>query len=486
MKKTFTGMPLYLLCVLFLLPSCGFIKEYGNTNPVRWGEKGVFEGKGVSYRDDELLIFYKQPPTPESKKQIEQDIISNGVTVTEVRKCNDCDGYVELWKGSNIHTIVHGDGVKAGSGRGGSKGVGEDSLARYSLNYINRLPVDITDGMPNPNNSKPASKTAVSGAGKDTILIAVLDTGIDTLAWIGSNQLWVNPGEKKGGNDKDHNCYIDDINGWNFLSNTPNFHDDNMHGTLVSRYIMDEFTAASPHFVQLMGLKTHDHTGSGDLFSTICAIHYAVKKGAKIINASWGFYYYEDNPHPYLDSLITNICRSKGILFLAAAGNKIPQEDLLAKSIYQQRYGTTPSDAALRNLALHNFYPANFSKADNNVITVTTTDGSQVSATQNWNATYASLAIKADVVTSTHMKFLMPFASTTFEISGSSFATAIATGKIGAWLPLSAYAPGIDKETVFKKLTDGISDGSIPNFMQTSIQLRTMGRIQAGRYTKRR
>ena len=83
-----------------------------------------------------------------------------------------------------------------------------------------------------------------------------------------------------------------------------------------------------------MTLKTHDKNGSGDLFASICAIHYAMEKGAQIINASWGFYYYQDGPHPYLDYLITNVLRKKGILFVAAAGNKIDQVDEDANDAY--------------------------------------------------------------------------------------------------------------------------------------------------------
>ena len=76
--------------------------------------------------------------------------------------------------------------------------------------------------------------------------------------------------------------------------------DDNadLHGTLVSHYIINEFAASSGKAVELMTLKTHDKNGSGDLFTSICAIHYAMEMKAQIINASWGFYYYQEGPHP--------------------------------------------------------------------------------------------------------------------------------------------------------------------------------------------
>ncbi len=53
-----------------------------------------------------------------------------------------------------------------------------------------------------------------------TVLVAVIDSGIDTLHEDLKNVLWRNPGEIPGnGIDDDHNGYVDDIYGWNFLGN---------------------------------------------------------------------------------------------------------------------------------------------------------------------------------------------------------------------------------------------------------------------------
>ena len=96
-------------------------------------------------------------------------------------------------------------------------------------------------------------------------------------------------------------------------------------------------------------------------------------KGAKVINASWGFYNYGENPVPYLDSLITQVLPTKGILFVTAAGNKIDRDDSLARRIYYDSLGITLSPEQLRDLEIHNFYQACLSAAQNNVLVVTTT-----------------------------------------------------------------------------------------------------------------
>ncbi len=47
--------------------------------------------------------------------------------------------------------------------------------------------------------------------------------------------MWVNPGEIPGnGIDDDNNGFIDDVQGWNFVSDNNDPDDDNGHGTQVA------------------------------------------------------------------------------------------------------------------------------------------------------------------------------------------------------------------------------------------------------------
>src|SRR6187399_1795317 len=58
----------------------------------------------------------------------------------------------------------------------------------------------------------------VKGKKSKTVLVAVIDSGVDTLHEDLKEILWHNPKEIPGnGIDDDKNGYVDDVNGWNFL-----------------------------------------------------------------------------------------------------------------------------------------------------------------------------------------------------------------------------------------------------------------------------
>jgi subtilisin family serine protease len=64
------------------------------------------------------------------------------------------------------------------------------------------------------------------------VIVSVIDTGIQHTHPDLIGNRWTNPGEIPGNNlDDDNNGYIDDIHGWNFVTNTPSPMDDDGHGT---------------------------------------------------------------------------------------------------------------------------------------------------------------------------------------------------------------------------------------------------------------
>ena len=137
-----------------------------------------------------------------------------------------------------------------------------------------------------------------TGAG---VIVAVVDTGIDYNHPDIANSIWINTKEiPNNGIDDDHNGFIDDVRGWDFVGSTisnpqqsNNPIDHQGHGTHVAGTI----AAAGNNGIgvigvawnsQVMAVKGLDDQGQG-LDSTLApAILYAANNGADVISASWG------------------------------------------------------------------------------------------------------------------------------------------------------------------------------------------------------
>jgi subtilisin family serine protease len=166
--------------------------------------------------------------------------------------------------------------------------------------------------------------------GSTNVIVAVVDTGTRYRHQDLATNMWVNPNEIAGnGKDDDNNGFVDDVHGINAIENTGNPLDDNDHGTHVSGTIGAVANNGAPHVgvawqVRLMALKAFDASGRGETRAEIACIDYAVKNGAKIINASWGGY---GRSQALYDSI--SAARGAGVLFVAAAGNESNNNDLV-------------------------------------------------------------------------------------------------------------------------------------------------------------
>jgi hypothetical protein len=160
--------------------------------------------------------------------------------------------------------------------------------------------------------------------GDSTIIIGVIDSGLDFLHQDLQGSYKINWGEIPNNNiDDDNNGYIDDFLGWNFVSNNNNPSDDNIfsHGTEVAGLM----TAVSNNGIgiasvapgcKVLVLKAFDSQGIGYDNDVSSAILYAISRGVKIINMSFGDYVYS-----YLLQDIIRFAYSKNIVMTASAGN---------------------------------------------------------------------------------------------------------------------------------------------------------------------
>lgn len=169
-----------------------------------------------------------------------------------------------------------------------------------------------------------------------TVVIAVIDTGIDYRHPDLKDHMWTNPNEiPDNGIDDDGNGYIDDIYGWDFYNNdasvchyletehgyTAHPDDNDNHGTHIAGTIAATANnsigisgVASNVNIQIMSLKIHGgSSSSGSVANAIKAIRYAESMGADICNLSWG----TTNYNQALELTI----RESSMLFVTAAGN---------------------------------------------------------------------------------------------------------------------------------------------------------------------
>ncbi len=163
--------------------------------------------------------------------------------------------------------------------------------------------------------------------GSNSIVVGIVDTGVNYNHPDLTNNIWVNPGEIAGnGIDDDHNGVIDDIHGYNALNNSGNPLDDHSHGSHCAGTIggvgnNNSGVAGVNWNVKIMALKFLSSSGSGTTADAIKAIEYAVRmknKGVnlRVLNNSWGGGSYS----AALEDAIT-LAQNAGILFVAAAGN---------------------------------------------------------------------------------------------------------------------------------------------------------------------
>ncbi len=167
--------------------------------------------------------------------------------------------------------------------------------------------------------------------GSRDIVVAVLDTGVVRAHPDLQHALWVNQKEILGDAiDNDHNGYIDDANGWDFIDDdaipepvfVEGFLPEAMHhGTLVAGIIGAQgnnhrgITGVAWN-VRIMPLRVLDSFGHGDSVRVRQAIEYAVANGADVINMS--FIGIAEDPN--LANAVQEAYNA-GVVLVAAAGN---------------------------------------------------------------------------------------------------------------------------------------------------------------------
>ncbi|MEN6308588.1 MAG: S8 family serine peptidase [Anaerohalosphaeraceae bacterium] len=159
--------------------------------------------------------------------------------------------------------------------------------------------------------------------GDSSVIVAVIDSGVDYTHADLADNMWINQPEYNGkaGQDDDGNGYVDDIYGYDFCNEDSNPQDDHYHGTHCAGIIgavgnNGVGITGTCWKVRIMALKFLDAGGNGWSSDAIQCIQYATQMNANVMSNSWGGGPYDQALKDAIDTAKVN-----NLLFVAAAGN---------------------------------------------------------------------------------------------------------------------------------------------------------------------
>ena len=208
--------------------------------------------------------------------------------------------------------------------------------------------------------------------------VAILDTGIDTDHPDLKSNVYKSDDKPNNGKDDDKNGYVDDTYGLNTIKGKGSGEDDNGHGSHVSGIVggrgnNDVGVSGTCWSTKLLAVKFMNSKGKGSTSDAIEGIEYAVKKGFKIINCSFGSSSKSSSLHDAVD-----YAQDHNSLLVVAAGN----------------------DG--ENIDKHPIYPASYT--DSNILAVAaSTSGDTLADFSNFGSTGVDVAAPGDSIYSTYL-----------------------------------------------------------------------------------
>ena len=237
----------------------------------------------------------------------------------------DCDADFALWESAShvvVELITEPPQEKAGGKVGG---VGGDIFCINIPLHFNRTNSIIGNSLVNRDN---AGKQLNEGdTNIEPVQVAVVDSGVDSLVPSIENYFSHDNAPYNSG------CgtypQVSPL-GLNMGDKMRGIKDINNHGTVVNTILADYSNIFSDYSWQseresknirlaIRNVRfTDGQSLNGSLFKAICGMYYAIKKGAKVINVSWGFY---ADGVPIILKPVLQYAQEKDVLIVAGVGN---------------------------------------------------------------------------------------------------------------------------------------------------------------------
>ena len=153
--------------------------------------------------------------------------------------------------------------------------------------------------------------------GHPSIIVAVLDEGVDVFHEDLKASMWENEGEKDnfgGLEDKDGNGYAGDLHGYNFVMSTGKIAVNSLYDTGHGSHVAGVIAATNKNGIGISSIAggTDDMPGvkimscqifsgayAGTVLEEVRAIKYAADNGAVILQCSWGYISGAANPYDW-------------------------------------------------------------------------------------------------------------------------------------------------------------------------------------------
>jgi subtilisin family serine protease len=177
--------------------------------------------------------------------------------------------------------------------------------------------------------------------GDASLVVAVLDSGMDlTHPDLAANR-WVNPGEVPNNNlDDDGDGLVDNVNGWNFLSDSNYLTDYAGHGTHCAGIVGAAgnnsigVSGIAP-VVKIMPLVVIDSDGLLFTSDAVNAMNHAVAKHVLVTSNSYG-----GTTSSKAEKAAIDAAQAQGILVVCAAGNDYPAKNIDTARLYPAAYSS--------------------------------------------------------------------------------------------------------------------------------------------------
>jgi thermitase len=267
-----------------------------------------------TYREGEVIVKYRSGATVVKKE------VSRGKHRSRTRIRKEFSGFnmdqLEILPGVSMEEVLR-------------QYAADEEVEYAEPNYI--VHTMVTPNDPQYFNLWGLAKVNASGAwatctGSDSVVVAVIDSGVDYTHPDLAGNMFVNEAEQNGlpGVDDDGNGVVDDVHGFNAVRSSGDPMDDNGHGTHVAGTIGgigdNGIGIAGLNWnVKVLACKFLDATGSGATSDAIECLQYvrALKdRGVNVVatNNSWG--------GGAASKALADAIQAQGdILFVAAAGN---------------------------------------------------------------------------------------------------------------------------------------------------------------------